>query len=214
MKETFYNNEDCVVIRFSFIRVSSPVGIDASLTPAVIYFFLKSYKYSDSKHFSNSYDNSFQQKMDFENDFYIDASRQSPSDTNYTMSEEQRKGMALFFFVTALSVLFVSICSARHILKSCTHFCCTTIFCGESYVDRNQEQYAEDRVFAESLQRRVNEEERQRERLLKRKERRMWYEYYIKPWTKVSIRKRGGRFWQDAMLDFGRLRILIFKPLC
>jgi len=94
--------------------------------------------------------------------------------------------MALFFVVTTLSVLFVSICSARHIFKNfCanTHFSCTTIFCGESYVNRNQEQYAEDRVFAESLQRRLNEEERQRERLLKRKERRMWYEYYMKPWT-------------------------------
>lgn len=155
--------------------------------------------------------------MDFENDFNFDAGRESSSDTNYTMSDEQKKGMALFFAVTTLSVLFVSICSARNIFKNfcaSTHFCFTTIFCGESYVDRNQDQYAEDRVFAESLQRRLNEEERQRERVLKRKERRMWYEYYIKPWTMVSIRKRGGRFWQDATLDFGRLRILIFGPFC
>jgi hypothetical protein len=40
--------------------------------------------------------------------------------------------------------------------------------------------------LAESLQSRMNEEERERERLVKRKERRMWYEYYIKPWTVVS----------------------------
>eukprot|EP00531_Pseudo-nitzschia_arenysensis_P012542 CAMPEP_0116148872 /NCGR_PEP_ID=MMETSP0329-20121206/18615_1 /TAXON_ID=697910 /ORGANISM="Pseudo-nitzschia arenysensis, Strain B593" /LENGTH=388 /DNA_ID=CAMNT_0003645087 /DNA_START=102 /DNA_END=1268 /DNA_ORIENTATION=+ len=124
--------------------------------------------------------------MDYENVYYADASPSSDSD--YTMSEEQKRGMALFFFVTTLSVIFVSICSAKHIFQSCccrAQRSCIKYLCGECQDGRDEEQYAEDRVFAESLQRRINEEERQRDRLLKRKERRMWYEYYMKPWTMV-----------------------------
>ncbi len=129
--------------------------------------------------------------MDYENDYYAESS--PSSDSVYQLSYEQKRGMAFFFAITTLSVIFVSICSARQDFQSC---CCRArrgwmkYLCGESQRGRDEEQYAEDRAFAETLQRRLNEEERQRERLMKRKERRMWYEYYIKPWTMVSYRKR------------------------
>jgi hypothetical protein len=42
-----------------------------------------------------------------------------------------------------------------------------------------------DRAFAEELQRRLNEEEREAERVVKRDERRLWYESYIKAFTMV-----------------------------
>jgi hypothetical protein len=43
-----------------------------------------------------------------------------------------------------------------------------------------------DRTFAEQLQRQWDEDEREAERLLKRKERRRWYEYYLQPYSMVS----------------------------
>jgi hypothetical protein len=42
-----------------------------------------------------------------------------------------------------------------------------------------------DRALAEQLQRQLNEEEREAERLVKRQERRKWYEYYLRPLTMV-----------------------------
>lgn len=125
--------------------------------------------------------------MEFENDFYVETT--PSSETEYSMSEQQKKGMVLFFAVTILSVLFVSCCGAGKSLKNCRaklQFCCTKIFPRQSHESQNPEQYSEDRILAETLQRHLNEEERQRERLVKRKERRMWYEYYMKPWTMVS----------------------------
>ena len=94
----------------------------------------------------------------------------------------------LFFAATIASVFFVCICSLR---QYCNSFCCHKLFHRGrrgSPESRNSEQYNVDRVLAESLQRRLNEEERERERAAKRKERRMWYEYYMKPYTMVSGR--------------------------
>lgn len=48
---------------------------------------------------------------------------------------------------------------------------------------RETEQESSDRLMAEELQRRLNEEEREAERLSKRKERRTWYEIYIRDFT-------------------------------
>jgi len=45
-----------------------------------------------------------------------------------------------------------------------------------------------DRAFAEELQRRLNEEEREAERISKRDERRLWYESYIQAFTMVRDR--------------------------
>lgn len=52
---------------------------------------------------------------------------------------------------------------------------------------RLDEQLDADRQMAEELQRRLNEEEREEERLAKRKERRVWYETFIKDYTMVSF---------------------------
>ena len=136
--------------------------------------------------------------MDFENGLYVETNPPI-SESDYSMSEHQKQGMVLFFIVTTLSVLFVSFCGAGQSFKdffSNAQFCCSKIFPGESRGSQNAEQYSEDRVLAETLQRRLNEEERQRERLSKRKERRMWYEYYVKPWTMVSL-KPGEGYWHE-----------------
>jgi len=47
-------------------------------------------------------------------------------------------------------------------------------------------QLGRDRALAEALQRQLNEEEREAGREAKRKERRLWYESYIIPFTMVS----------------------------
>ena len=152
--------------------------------------------------------------MDFgDNFFYVETSPPSPDgfttqstygsyseETGTSISEQQKSGMILFFAVTILSVLFVSICSAREWFKNCTVAACyKKICCRESQDIQNSDQYYEDRVLAENLQRRLNEEERQQERLSKRKDRRMWYEYYMKPWTIVS---RKSEFWSEAIIEF------------
>jgi hypothetical protein len=133
--------------------------------------------------------------MDFGNNFNVETNPPSPpsstpsDDAGSSTSGHQRMDAVLLFAITILSVLFLSICSVRQCFKNCSATscsCCTKIFPRDSREIRNLEQYYEDRALAETLQRRINEEERERERLVKRKERRMWYEYYIKPWTVVS----------------------------
>ncbi len=128
--------------------------------------------------------------MNLENALY-DENAQS-LDTEYTLSEQQKRGMVLFFAVTLLSVLLVSFCGAgERFIDCCPSFllCCKRSCRRRRQASENDDQYSRDRALAETLQRQLNEEERQRERLSKRKERRMWYEYYIKPWTMVRMNK-------------------------
>lgn len=127
--------------------------------------------------------------MDLGNDFY-DETAQS-LDTEYALSEQQKRGMVLFFAVTLLSVLLVSFCGAGESFIDCCpkfSFCCKRACRRRRQDSESDDQYSQDRALAETLQRQLNEEERQRERLSKRKERRMWYEYYIKPWTMVRMK--------------------------
>ena len=131
----------------------------------------------------------------------MDIDEPSSMAMNHT-NEHQQTGMILFFAVTILSATFVAICSARQYFEKCcarVHPCCSKMFCQEDQEIHDAEQYPEDRFLAETLQRRFDEEERDRERMAKRKERRMWYEYYIKPWTMVSW-KRSKRTWSNATL--------------
>jgi len=134
--------------------------------------------------------------MDLGDSFFVATNPPSPHSfapqpihgSSSSSGVQEKTGMVLFFAVTIISILFVSICSVRQYFKNCrgiTNSFCTKIFSRESRETRYSEQYYEDRVLAENLQRRINEEERERERLAKRKERRMWYEYYIKPWTMI-----------------------------
>ena len=129
--------------------------------------------------------------MDYGDNFNMDIDEPSSMAMNHT-NEHQQTGMILFFAVTILSATFVAICSARQYFEKCcarVHPCCSKMFCHDDQEIHDAEQYPEDRFLAETLQRRFDEEERDRERLAKRKERRMWYEYYIKPWTMVSWKK-------------------------
>jgi len=102
------------------------------------------------------------------------------SEAENSISEEA--GTVLFFIIIILSVIIICICSVRQYYNSCSGTKISTL---ENRDIRNSEQYYEDRALAETLQRRFNEEERDRERLFKRKERRMWFEYYIKPLSMV-----------------------------
>jgi hypothetical protein len=63
-----------------------------------------------------------------------------------------------------------------------------------SYWNRRgaNEQMDQDRVMAEELQRRLNDEEREAAHMNKRKERRAWYESFIKDYTVVSSLKYRG----------------------
>ena len=127
--------------------------------------------------------------MDLGNSFYDEPAQSL--ETEYTLSDHQKRGMVLFFAVTLFSVLLVSFCGAgESIMDLCPKIlCCCRRACRRRGEDgENQDYYAQDRALAEELQRQLNEEERQRERLSKRKERRMWYEYYIKPWTMVRTK--------------------------
>lgn len=55
---------------------------------------------------------------------------------------------------------------------------------------RSSEQYDADRAIALELQRQLNEEEREAERIAKRVERRKWYEFYLKERSMVSTTSR------------------------
>lgn len=57
---------------------------------------------------------------------------------------------------------------------------------GKGKICSRDEQYRADRCMALKLQRRLVEEEREEERLARRKDRRMWYEYFLKPYSVVS----------------------------
>lgn len=100
-------------------------------------------------------------------------------------------GLIFFFSATVLSVLIVAICSFKQYvnnLRNSQGSLCEKMFRrGRRRREEGgySDQYYADRVMAEALQRRLNEEERERERVIKRKERRMWYEYYMKPCTMV-----------------------------
>ena len=52
---------------------------------------------------------------------------------------------------------------------------------------QNNDQVESDRALAEELQRRLNEDEREAERLAKRKEREEWYSMYINDFTMVRL---------------------------
>ena len=112
-------------------------------------------------------------------------------------------GLVFFFGATLLSVVVVLVCSFRQYVASLSdagdETCATTFFakicchCRErtaSVREDETEQYDLDRLLALALHRQLNEEgrekEREKERELKRKERRMWYEYYMKPYSVVS----------------------------
>jgi len=132
--------------------------------------------------------------MDVGNNFDVETNPPSlhsstPStDAGSSTLGQQQTEAALLFVATIMCLIFVIICSWRQYFKNCSAAscsCCTKQFPRDSREIQNLEQFYEDRTLAYSLQSRMNEEERERERLVKRKERRMWYEYYIKPWTVV-----------------------------
>jgi len=136
-------------------------------------------------------------------DFKIDNSSGSTLSSSSSLSEDveippwnEQTGLILFFAMTLISILIVIFYSVRQHCYHRTGFdiCPIKIFCflrgeqGENQQDspgQNSEQYHEDHILAEALQRRLNEEAREQERLEKRRERKMWYEYYMKPCSMV-----------------------------
>jgi len=104
--------------------------------------------------------------------------------------------LILFLVTTLISILIVIFYTVRqhYYYRTGSDICSTKMCCflrrgeqgGNQQDSPGQDsQYHEDHILAEALQRRLNEEERERERLEKRRERRMWYEYYMKPCSMV-----------------------------
>ena len=124
------------------------------------------------------------------------SSSSSSSKDDGTIPWNDQIGLLLFFVTTIISIFFLVVYSTRG-----KKFCSLrrrqggggegggNRQDGRRYQNsQQQQQQLTDRVLAEELQRRLNEEERERDRLAKRKDRRMWYEYYMKPCSMVSGR--------------------------
>ncbi|KAG7340532.1 ring finger domain containing protein [Nitzschia inconspicua] len=107
----------------------------------------------------------------------------------------ERLGLIIFLISTITSVLLVltmvlrEYYFKRHGVDVCLLFSSQE----RDALDRRRQavsnQQDADRALAEQLQRQLNEEERETERLLKRKERRKWYEYYLQPFTMTVEQK-------------------------
>ena len=114
-------------------------------------------------------------------------------------------GGILFFVVTVVFVFILSwqalwklLRKPCEALKGCCCGCCSScgdnnnsdgrLFQGPDGMFLSDEDA--DRLVALALQRQLNEEASERNRMAKRKERRMWYEYYLRPWTMVRTKKR------------------------
>jgi hypothetical protein len=95
-------------------------------------------------------------------------------------------GGLFFFSVTILlASMFLWIPMSKFCRKKCSDCgcsCCLEDDCDRDY-HREASEEDRDRILAVELQRRLDEEAFERNRMAKRKERRMWYEYYLRPWT-------------------------------
>mmetsp|Transcript_10942 Transcript_10942/g.26296 ORF Transcript_10942/g.26296 Transcript_10942/m.26296 type:complete len:351 (-) Transcript_10942:437-1489(-) len=114
-------------------------------------------------------------------------------DTYSSSSSSQTDAMTNFpaggFFFFCVTTLFVSIFLWTPMFKFCRERCSACgCPCGpEDDRDRDDDREASeedrDRIMALELQQRLDEEAFESNRMAKRKERRMWYEYYLRPWT-------------------------------
>ena len=131
----------------------------------------------------------------------------------YSSEEEEESalheqiGLVLFFVATIVSVLLIGVCSLRQYYCNYSNVadtCCPKIFRrGISPQSRtSSEQYYVDRNLAETLQRRLNEEQRELERQAKRKERRIWYDYYMKPCSVVSNKWATQKDFDETLSSF------------
>lgn len=127
--------------------------------------------------------NSIQELGAMDENDYNHYSRSSSSE-NSDMASFPAGGI-LFFTVT---ILFVGILTWQAVCKVCRKSCGC---CPErDYSDDPDHRGADglndedmDRMVAMALQRQLNEEASDRNRMAKRKERRMWYLYYLRPFT-------------------------------
>jgi hypothetical protein len=106
----------------------------------------------------------------------------SSDDTDYVKVSfvDQKFGVMVFLGVVIVLVLIVLV-----VREYCRKKYGVDIFAQSLNGSRNQLQQEGDRALAEELQRRVNDEEREKERITKCDERRVWYEHYIKDFTMV-----------------------------
>ena len=137
-----------------------------------------------------------------DNIFYETSS--SSSSENTVMGSFPAGG--ILFFIVSLS--FLCILTWQSVVKFIQKTCAGSngsrgcgCFCRRNDRDEDdddshgsQEPFEEDgdRILAMELQRQLNEEASESNRMAKRKERRMWYEYYLKPWTMVRSKTLDG----------------------
>jgi hypothetical protein len=136
---------------------------------------------------------SFETSSPSSNNNSTDSSNSTSSQTDQQFLDE-RLGLVVFLVSTITAILLVGIMIVReyYFKKYGTDICPifkSTTRQEQAVLDRvrrqRTEQYSADRALAEELQRQLNEEEREQERIVKRTERRRWYEYYLTPYCTV-----------------------------
>ena len=121
-------------------------------------------------------------------DYTTSATSSSSSDEGLQGTSDgflsDRFGLFLFCVVGTTSIVLFLLCVLRE--YSLRKYGGGGGSCGRRGPATEQDaQIQRDQEMAEELQRQLNEEGREEERIAKRKERREWYEYFMKPYTMV-----------------------------
>jgi len=118
----------------------------------------------------------------------MDSEDEYSGSTGWNFSE-QRFGAFVFVVTGVVTVVLLIIIFLREVYwrKYGVDICPN--FLSRRRPRRSDPNEEADRAMAEELQRQLNEEEREAERIAKRKERREWYEQYIKDFTMVAEKK-------------------------
>ena len=112
-----------------------------------------------------------------ENEYYYGTSDSTVCSQSVTM---------LFFVGTVLMPMLFLVSRASVVFWGCKNCCDTAEESQETTTTPvDLEQYPSDIVLVEALQRHIDNIELERLMVARRKERRMWYEYFTKPWTMV-----------------------------
>ncbi len=98
---------------------------------------------------------------------------------------DKRFGVSIFAVAGTIAVILMFIIFLREVYFRKYGMQCCFMFRRRRQRD---DQVDGDRAMAEELQRRLNEEEREAERVAKRDEREAWYKIYIKDYTMVRCR--------------------------
>ena len=126
---------------------------------------------------------------------YLDNTMFANGQPVYNMDDEssqdfadERFGLFVFLVAGSVATVLIVVMFVREFYwhKYGVDVCPGTAARQASQQQEESAQIDQDRVMAEELQRRLNDEEREAERQAKRQERLKWYESFIQPFTFVS----------------------------